>query len=146
MVNWGIVRQPPSEGEKALNGIEGYPQIASITLAPSISVGVLNTLLQPPLDGLVLEVLGDNVGSRGVLKTLERGADAGIVICAISSTPNGYVRSACLEDAGVVAGLDLAPAAAITKLFVLLGNPSLPTHETRKMLRKSLRGEMSVDE
>ena len=77
-----------------------------------------------------------------------RGAtDAGVVVVACSQCLQGRVRlgvyetGSALAQAGVIAGADLTPEAALTKLTVLLGR-GLEPPEIRELM-VNLVGELT---
>lgn len=57
--------------------------------------------------------------------------------------PGTYASGATLKDAGVIAGQDLTPEAALTKLQVLLGR-GLHGAALREAMATPLRGEMTA--
>ncbi|GHC37770.1 asparaginase domain-containing protein [Aidingimonas halophila] len=111
---------------------------------------VTRQLDDPQLQGLVLMTygVGNPPGLDGQLLTcLRQATERGLAIVNVTQCGQGMVQQGTyatgrqLEDAGVIAGRDLTPEAAITKLDVLLARGQRG-QALRDALSRPLRGEM----
>jgi L-asparaginase len=147
-LNEGIIRPAP-DGSFRLEPQSAEPVIAALRLFPGISTHTLENMLQPPLQGLVLEAYGAGNGptsSPGFTEVLRRASDRGVVIVACTQCLRGAVNlgayATSLAAAGVVSGLDMTVEAALAKLYVLLGQ-KLEPDRVRALLTTNLRGELT---
>ena len=117
-----------------------------------VAVSVLANILQPPLQGLVLETYGvGNIPDRDpqLLSALHAAADRGVVIvnctqCLAGSVDmGGYATGSGLQRAGAVSGRDMTAEAALAKLYYLLGL-GLTCEEVKVQMQRDLRGELTV--
>ena len=124
--------------------------VAALRLFPGISAEMLRNVLKPPTQGLVLESFGSgNAPDRrqDFLDALREGTERGVVILNVTQCHHGavkpdYAAGRALADAGVVGGADMTTEAALTKLSYLLSQ-DLPRGEVERLLRTSLRGELT---
>ncbi|MEQ7869484.1 asparaginase domain-containing protein [Chromohalobacter salexigens] len=113
---------------------------------------VARQLDDPQLRGLVLMTygVGNPPGLDGqLLGCLRQATERGLAIVNVTQCgqgtvqQNAYASGARLNDVGVIAGHDLTPEAAITKLEVLLARGQRD-QALRDALSRPLRGEMSA--
>ena len=129
----------------------GSAKVGALRLFPGIEAGLLRNILQPPLQGLVLECYG--VGNAPVrnlefLAALEEARDRGVVVVDISQCHHGSVRlgdyatSSPLAQAGVISGFDMTAEAALAKLYYLFERQLSP-EQVREEMGRSLCGELT---
>ena len=126
--------------------------VALIKLFPGLSPDLLTSLIDAPIQGLVLETFGSgNVSATpGMVEVLaEAIAQRDLLVVAITQQLQGsihldaYAAGRRLQDAGVVSGYDMTPHTALVKLMFLLGQNISPG-ERRRLLGTNLRGELRV--
>jgi L-asparaginase len=129
----------------------GQPVVGALRLFPGMRAGVLENLLQPPLEGLVLGAFGVGNGpihDADFLRVLCEATERGVVVVATTQCLRGrvdlssYATGKALAAAGVVGGADMTPEAALAKLHYLL-NKGLTPAEVRAAMGEDLRGELS---
>jgi L-asparaginase len=130
----------------------GQPVVGARRLCPGFRASVLENMLQPPLQGLVLEAFGVGNGpirNREFLAVLRAATERGVVIVATTQCLRGtvdlssYATGEALARAGVIGGGDMTPEAALAKLHYLL-NRGLAPAAVRRELTRDLRGELTV--
>lgn len=126
------------------------PHVASLRLFPGITHDIITNFLRPPLKGLVIETYGaGNAPDQRLdfLDALREGRERGVVIVNCTQCHRGMVKAAyaagtALARVGVIAGADMTPEAALTKLSFLLAQ-GLPVDEVERQMQRNLRGELS---
>ena len=149
-VRWDVVLPPPEKPLVVRANLN--PNVAALRLYPGITRAILENVLRPPLEGLVIESFGagnaPNAPDReDLLGALREATDRGIVIVNVTQCLKGrvmpsYASGRALLDAGVVPGADMTVEAALTKLSWLLGL-GLETETVRTLASRSLRGELT---
>ncbi|KAI7885126.1 asparaginase-domain-containing protein [Lichtheimia hyalospora FSU 10163] len=151
-VRWPLVLRPTRiaklHSHKKLN-----PNVASLRLFPGINETTVRTFLAPPIQGVVLETYGaGNAPARAdLLSALKEACDRGVVIVNCTQCRKGLVTSSYatgrqLAAIGVVAGADMTPECALTKLSYLLGKRPDDPHYVREMMMRNIRGELTVQQ
>ncbi len=144
------VRNPPADVD-LIAPLVRTPHVSVLRLFPGISHHLIRSVLQPPLQGLILETYGVGNGPDHdveVLKAIREATDAGVVVVACSQCLQGrvslgtYETGSAFAQAGVIGGADLTPEAALTKLTVLLGRGLDPPH-VRELMQVNLVGELT---
>lgn len=124
-------------------------EIVRIALWPGISAWQLDAWLSDSrVKGALLQLwgAGNLPGDPDLLDVLARASGEGKLLAAISQCPQGsvhlgaYAAGHGLSDAGVLAGDDMTPEAAFTKLAHLLAQP-LTVDDQRQRFLTSLIGE-----
>lgn len=126
--------------------------IANFRLCPGISFDVLETLLEMPLDALVLETYGTGNApnqSARFLDILKRANDRGTVLVNSSQCAHGrvemnqYATGHTLKQAGILSGHDMTTEAIYCKLLYLFSK-----YDDIDMIKAKmgcdLRGEISL--
>ncbi len=146
------VLRPPGSGLRLRSHIE--PNVASVIFFPGIQEASIlqDVLSDSKLKGAVLMTYGAGTvpSDARVLGPIADAVKRGVVAVAVTQCGAGrveldrYEASAHLIEAGVVSGRDITPEAALVKLMVLLGDPSLSPAEVGRLLSQDLAGELTV--
>jgi len=129
-----------------------HATVGALRLFPGISASVLENMLQPPLQGLVLESYGSGNGPANdavFLRVLRQASQRGVVLincsqCVKGSVAQGsYATGQALTEAGVISGHDLTTEAALAKLYYLFSAGHSPD-AVRAQLAVDFCGELSA--
>jgi L-asparaginase len=148
----GHLVRAPGSGPLVAPVLTCRPEVAALRLFPGIGVRMLEQLLAPPMQGLVLETYGvGNAPSRDpallAAITAATRPERDVVIVNCSQCHGGSVRQtlystgAALARCGVISGRDMTPEAALTKLYCLLAAGLTPA-EVRARMQQDLAGEL----
>ncbi|XP_056101503.1 60 kDa lysophospholipase isoform X1 [Rhinichthys klamathensis goyatoka] len=127
--------------------------VGLLRLFPGITADTVRAFLQPPMDGIVLETYGSGNAPDNradLLDEIRKATERGVIMinctqCLRGSVTTSYATGQALSDAGLIAGCDMTPEAALSKLSYVLAKQNLSTEEKKKMLSRNLRGEMIAD-
>jgi L-asparaginase len=126
--------------------------VGAFRLFPGLAPDLLRNVLQPPLQGLVLEAYGVGNGpdrDTALLVVLAEATSRGVVIVAITQCLRGavhlgeYVAGSALAKAGVISGGDMTAEAALCKLFYLFSQ-GLPPETVAVRMAEDLCGELTA--
>ncbi|MBX7078782.1 MAG: asparaginase domain-containing protein [Nannocystaceae bacterium] len=134
------------------------PHVAALRVFPGVGRGVFESLLAPPLEGLVLETYGAGTfptrgreGDEDLIEPLRAATSRTppVIVVNCSQCHGGIVRQDVyaggrrLTAAGVISGHDMTPEAALTKLYCLLAM-GLSPDEVRRRMGEDLAGELDA--
>lgn len=154
VIDWQRVLPSPPAGMTLSVQQLKQPYVGALRLFPGISAEVVRNILQPPLQGLVLEAYGVGNGpdrDRAFLDALGEASGRGVVILDCTQCLQGtvdledYATGAALKEVGVISGYDMTSEAALTKLFYLFSVGYSPA-EVKEKMAVSLRGELTLPE
>lgn len=126
-------------------------QVVLLRLFPGLQVETIANFFSAPIQGVILHSFGaGNAPNKPELLEIFRKAtfERDIVIVNISQCIRGEVSAIYqvgkqLQSVGVVAGGDMTPECALTKLSYLLAKDELSKDQIRTLMGKSLRGELT---
>ncbi|XP_031684810.1 60 kDa lysophospholipase isoform X1 [Oncorhynchus kisutch] len=127
--------------------------VGLLRLFPGITAMTVKSFLQAPMEAIVLETYGSGNAPDNradLLEEFRNATERGVIIvnctqCLRGSVTTSYATGKALSDAGLVAGCDMTPEAALCKLSYVLARTDLSIEAKRKMLSQNLRGEMIAD-
>ncbi len=128
--------------------------VGVLKLFPGIQQTIVHQVLTTPgLRGLVLETFGagNAPSSQWLYYELRDAVNRGIIIvnktqCNTGSVEMGlYAVSMNLLKAGVISGYDITTEALLTKMMYLLGENPDNNDLVKKLLQKSLCGELTTE-
>ena len=127
--------------------------IAILKLFPGIKQEVVQSVFNiKGLKAVVMETYGTGNAptAKWFVDTLKEATDKGIIILNITQCKGGavelgkYITSLAMANKNnIVSGNDITTESAVTKLMYLFGNYSNDIDKIKKLLTKSLRGEMT---
>jgi L-asparaginase len=130
----------------------GSATVGAFRLFPGLKPALLEAVLAPPVQGVVLECFGAGnapTDDRGLMAALAAATARGVVIVAVTQPPVGsanlslYATGRALLEAGVVSGYDMTTEAALAKLFYLFEKGFSP-ERVKRLMQQSLVGELTV--
>lgn len=125
--------------------------IALIPLFPGITHQLISTILDQPIQALILQSYGTGnaPSDPALLQSLAKANEAGVIIINCTQCPHGYVKSdryatgQSLAKAGAISAKDMTIEATIAKLTYLftlqLSNEAIKTH-----MHHNLCGEIMI--
>jgi L-asparaginase len=148
--NFSVIRKV--NGQVKLNlRCKMDPSVSILKLFPGITEATIQAILSTKgLKAVIIETYGSGNAptQECLINSLKKAIDEHIIVVNISQCPGGmvtqgrYETSRELQKIGVIGGADMTTEAAVTKLMLLLGE--FGVDETRKMISKSLTGELTA--
>ncbi|KAK7153418.1 hypothetical protein R3I93_011354 [Phoxinus phoxinus] len=149
-INWKIIWRPCNR-EKFTVDTKLNCNVGVLRLFPGITDETVKAFLQPPMAGVILETFGSgNAPDRkSLMDIICQASKRGVIMinctqCLYGSVTDAYATGQALTKAGVVAGFDMTPEAALSKLSYVLTKDICPD-EKKAMMKCSLRGELTDD-
>ncbi|KAK5857367.1 hypothetical protein PBY51_010619 [Eleginops maclovinus] len=151
-INWDTVWRANTTAKFHVS-TELNRNVGLLRLFPGITSATMKAFLQPPMEGVVLETYGSGNAPDNrpdLLAELKKATDCGVIIinctqCLRGTVSASYATGKVLMDAGLIAGGDMTPEAALSKLSYVLAKKDLTLDAKKKMMAQNLRGEMSAD-
>ncbi|TNM95457.1 hypothetical protein fugu_016540 [Takifugu bimaculatus] len=151
-INWDTVWRANTTAKFQVS-TELNRNVGLLRLFPGITTATVRAFLQPPMQGVVLETYGSGNAPdnrRDLLEELKKATDAGVIIinctqCLRGTVSTSYATGKVLMDAGLIAGGDMTPEAALSKLSYVLAKKELSLDTKKKLMAQNLRGEVSLD-
>ncbi|XP_063354067.1 60 kDa lysophospholipase isoform X2 [Pelmatolapia mariae] len=151
-INWDTVWRANTTAKFQVK-TELNRNVGLLRLFPGITASTVKAFLQPPMQGVVLETYGSGNAPDNrpdLLEQLKKATDAGVIIinctqCLRGSVSTSYATGKVLIEAGLIAGGDMTPEAALSKLSYVLAKKELDLEAKKKMMAENLRGEMIAD-
>ncbi|XP_056096536.1 60 kDa lysophospholipase-like [Rhinichthys klamathensis goyatoka] len=150
-INWDIILWP-SKTEKFTVDTRLNSNVGVLRLFPGITDATVENFLQPPMAGVILETFGSgNAPDRkSLIDIIKKATARGVIMvnctqCLRGSVTTAYATGQALTKAGVIAGFDMTPEAALSKLSYVLTKQDLTPDKKKEMMQRSLRGELTDD-
>ncbi|KAM8916607.1 60 kDa lysophospholipase isoform 2-T2 [Spinachia spinachia] len=151
-INWDTVWRANTTAKFHVS-TELNRNVGLLRLFPGITAATVRAFLQPPMEGVVLETYGSGNAPDNrpdLLEELKKATDSGVILmnctqCLRGTVSTSYATGKVLMDAGLVAGGDMTPEAALSKLSYVLAKKEISFDAKKKLMGQNLRGEMMSD-
>ncbi|XP_031831268.1 L-asparaginase isoform X2 [Nomia melanderi] len=125
--------------------------VGLLRIFPSITRDLVKAFLQPPIEGVVLQSYGAGnipANRKDIIREFCEASKRGVILVNITQCTSGcvsrtYEPEKQLEEAGVIAGFDMTPEAALTKLAYVLSKKEWDTETKRQIMQSNIRGELT---
>ncbi|KAL0269288.1 UNVERIFIED_CONTAM: hypothetical protein PYX00_007078 [Menopon gallinae] len=127
------------------------PNVVVLTLYPDISEKMIRSAFESPTEGVVLLTFGSgNMPSNKsyIIEAIKEATERGVLVvnctqCLKGSVKSLYETNQVLMDVGAVSAFDMTMEATYTKLRYILAQKNLSLEERKKMMERSIRGELT---
>uniref|UniRef100_A0A8C2XLT5 asparaginase n=1 Tax=Cyclopterus lumpus TaxID=8103 RepID=A0A8C2XLT5_CYCLU len=151
-INWDTVWRANTTAKFQVS-TELNRNVGLLRLFPGITAATMRAFLQPPMEGVVLETYGSGNAPDNrpdLLEELKKATDSDVIIinctqCLRGTVAASYATGKVLMDAGLIAGGDMTPEAALSKLSYVLAKKDISFDAKKKLMARNLRGEMISD-
>uniref|UniRef100_A0A8C2HFU1 asparaginase n=1 Tax=Cyprinus carpio TaxID=7962 RepID=A0A8C2HFU1_CYPCA len=151
-INWDTVWRPSTTAKFTVYTQMNH-NVGLLRLFPGITTNTVKAFLKAPMEGVILETYGSGNAPDNrpdLLEEICKATKRGLIMinctqCLRGTVTISYATGQALSKAGVVAGFDMTPEAALSKLSYVLAKQDLSTEEKKKMMSQNLRGEMVAD-
>nr|XP_040055290.1 60 kDa lysophospholipase isoform X2 [Gasterosteus aculeatus aculeatus] len=151
-INWDTVWRANTTAKFHVS-TELNRNVGLLRLFPGITAATVRAFLQPPMEGVVLETYGSGNAPDNrpdLLEELKKATDSGVILmnctqCLRGTVSTSYATGKVLMEAGLVAGGDMTPEAALSKLSYVLAKKDISFEAKKKLMGQNLRGEMVSD-
>uniref|UniRef100_A0A9J8C982 asparaginase n=1 Tax=Cyprinus carpio carpio TaxID=630221 RepID=A0A9J8C982_CYPCA len=141
-INWDTVWRANTTSKFTVN-TQMNRNVGLLRLFPGITADTVRAFLQPPMDGIVLETYGSGNAPDNradLLDEIRKATQRGVIMinctqCLRGSVTTSYATGQALSDAGLVAGCDMTPEAALSKLSYVLAKQNLSIEEKKKVCK-----------
>lgn len=151
-VKQSSLREPGRGGLRAADLVR-EPEVVALRVFPGIQASMLDRMLAPPVEGVILETYGTGTfpsQHQELMDAIQAAIARGVVVVNCSQCHSGRVQQGlygsgrALQDIGVISGHDMTPEAALTKLYCLLAaDRSLEV--VRRKMEEDLAGEITPE-
>jgi L-asparaginase len=150
-IDWSLVRPRDDDGAPLALTELAPAKVVDLKLFPGVSPEIVEHVLAPPVQGVVLETYGrGNAPEDGALLAVVRAStERGVVVVNTTQCLRGavdmdhYATGQALREAGVTSGYDMTSEAALAKLLYLF-SLGLDPAEIRRRMQLDLRGELTA--
>uniref|UniRef100_A0A8C7YS20 asparaginase n=1 Tax=Oryzias sinensis TaxID=183150 RepID=A0A8C7YS20_9TELE len=139
-INWETVWRANTTAKFQVS-TELNRNVGLLRLFPGITSSSVRAFLQPPMQGIVLETYGSGNAPDNrpdLLAELKAATDSGVIIinctqCLRGTVSASYATGKVLMEAGLIAGGDMTPEAALSKLSYVLAKKNLDLDAKKKV-------------
>ncbi|MFV8752363.1 asparaginase [Nannocystaceae bacterium ST9] len=152
-IDWEAVLPPRTRTLDELSVVEvGRAQVGAFRIFPGLEPRLLEAVLAPPTQGVVLECYGAGnapTANPAFMRVLAEATARGVVIVDVTQALRGsanlslYATGRALLDVGVVGGYDLTAEAALAKLYYLFAKGLAP-ERVKQLIQQPLVGELTL--
>lgn len=151
-IDWEqVLQRTPTLDELSVVAI-GSAQVGAFRIFPGLEPRLLEAVLAPPTQGLVLECYGAGnapTANPAFMRVLADATARGVVIVDVTQALRGsanlslYATGRALLDVGVVSGHDLTAEAVLAKLYYLFAKGLAPAR-VEQLMQQPLVGELTL--
>uniref|UniRef100_A0A3Q3RN43 asparaginase n=1 Tax=Mastacembelus armatus TaxID=205130 RepID=A0A3Q3RN43_9TELE len=139
-INWDTVWRANTTAKFQVR-TELNRNVGLLRLFPGITAATVRAFLQPPMEGVVLETYGSGNAPDNrpdLLEELKKATDSGVIIinctqCLRGTVCTSYATGKVLMDSGLIAGGDMTPEAALSKLSYVLAKKDVDLDAKKKV-------------